>query len=80
MRATTLCVVAISTEEQKKHRSVRVYSADTFSRGVHNRLEEDAPYLLELRHAWSDNILIAFDNLPSAPSEIRAEATVRHLG
>ena len=57
-----------------------VYSADTFARGVHNRLEEDAPYLLDLRHAWSDNIRIAFDSLPSAPFKVRGEATVRHLG
>ena len=57
-----------------------VYSADTFARGVHNRLEEDAPYLLDLRHAWSDNIRSAFESLPSAPSKVRGEATVRHLG
>lgn len=56
-----------------------VYQADTFARGTHDVLEEDAPYLLELRHAWSDNIRIAFDGLPSAPTVTGADATVRHI-
>lgn len=56
-----------------------VYQTDTFARGTHDVLEEDAPYLLELRHAWADNIRVAFDNLPSAPSVAVGDATVRHI-
>ena len=92
----------ISTEEQKKHRSVGVadeflpeamrsnatvgppveylvYHADTLARGAHNRLDEDAPYLLSLRHAWADNIRAAFDSLPTAPATSASDANVRHL-
>lgn len=56
-----------------------VYRAHTLARGTHDVLEEDSPYLLDLRHAWSDNIRIAFENLPSAPPISGADATVRHL-
>ena len=56
-----------------------VYRADTFARGTHDVLEEDSPYLLRLRHAWADNIRIAFESLPSAPPITDTDATVRHL-
>ena len=57
-----------------------VYQTDTFARGTYDVLEEDAPYLLELRHAWSDNIRVAFENLPSAPAVVGPDpATVRHI-
>ena len=46
-----------------------VYRTDSFNAGHHHAFVEDDDYLTSLRRAWSDNIRVAFENLP-APSEL----------
>lgn len=54
-----------------------IYRPNEYRTSFHRILTEDDHYLTELRQAWSDNILIAFENLPSAPGfeENPAEVT-----
>lgn len=54
-----------------------IYRPNEYRTSFHRILTEDDHYLTELRQAWSDNILVAFENLPSAPGfeENPAEVT-----
>lgn len=54
-----------------------VYRADSFTPGVHNVLADDDEYLLGIRRAWSENIRVAFDNLPAPPLPLLDTARVR---
>ena len=44
-----------------------VFHPNGFANQVHTVMQEDDPYLLELRQSWSDNILRAFEKLPEVP-------------
>ena len=44
-----------------------LYRPHGFREYVHQVLEEDDPFLLSIRQAWSDNILAAFQRLPEPP-------------
>ena len=41
-----------------------IYEKDSLSLNRYMRLDENHPYLLELRHSWANNIRLAFDELP----------------
>ena len=57
-----------------------IYRSDSFSAGAHNLLVEDDEYLTILRRGWSENIRIAFNNLPRPPEAAAAAPTqVTHL-
>ncbi len=44
-----------------------VLPAGVRSQGLYRLMQEDDEHLVELRRAWSDNLRIAFDTLPSIP-------------
>ena len=54
-----------------------VYRADSFAAGTHNLLDEDDDYLMVLRHGWSDNIRVAFNNLPGPPAAAQTAKLAR---
>jgi putative proteasome-type protease len=44
------------------------YRADSFDSGEHHVFEEDDEYLRNLRKAWQENLIKAFEGLPRLPS------------
>lgn len=55
---------------------VLVLPGDDVRGGQHRILDEDNPYLSELRHAWASNIRQAFDALPPVPEIDASTASV----
>lgn len=48
-----------------------IYDVDSCTGGQHYVLDEDDPYLADLRHAWQDRLKEAFARLPHLPRERR---------
>lgn len=56
-----------------------VYLSGEFKTSTYMSLNENDPYLLELRQVWGANIRSAFDSLPPVPGMIEEVATVQRI-
>jgi putative proteasome-type protease len=56
---------------------VLIYQRDTFNTEHYVKLDEDDPYLLDLRHAWNDALKNAFGTLPLFHWENRSNSNLQ---